>query len=163
MTRLCTVCDQPMVDGQAFNGLRQSHWDCAPGVPTPQRLFSYSRPASSDIKAEEKAPERPYRGEPRKAEKGPTSTDVRLAATVPGSRQVESRRWVETWRRSANGRTSIGLECPFCFEIVQAFVWSLPNGKRCPCGAFHGRMLSTHWVEEASSGASGEKSNVAAE
>lgn len=149
MTRLCSVCDQPMVEGQAFNGLRRAHWDCAKGSPAPEPIFARPQPAITVSKLSlEKAPEGLSRGEPRKPELGPTGTDVRLAATVPGSRQIESRRWVETWRSSANGRTSIGLECPFCFEIVRAFVWSLPNGKRCPCGAFHGRFQSTHWQEE---------------
>lgn len=149
MTRLCTVCDQPMVAGQAFNGLRQAHWVCAPGNPAPEPIYARPQPTTTAAKVSVyKAPERLLRGEPRKPEKGPTATDVRLAATVPGSRKIESRPWVETWRSSANGKTSIGLECPFCFEIVRAFVWSLPNGKRCPCGAFHGRLQSTHWVDE---------------
>jgi hypothetical protein len=26
---LCSVCDQPMMPGQAFNGLKKAHWDCA--------------------------------------------------------------------------------------------------------------------------------------
>lgn len=24
----CPGCDKPMIDGQAFNGLLQCHWDC---------------------------------------------------------------------------------------------------------------------------------------
>lgn len=149
MTRLCTICDQPMVEGQAFNGLRRAHWDCAKGAPVPERITARSQPATIAEKlSEDKAPERLPRGEPRKPEKGPTGTDVRSAASVPGSRQIESRPWVATWRSTENGKTSIGLECPFCFEIVRAYVWSLPNGKRCPCGAFHGRVQSTHWQED---------------
>lgn len=27
---LCSVCDQPMLDGQALNGLAKTHWDCKP-------------------------------------------------------------------------------------------------------------------------------------
>ncbi|WP_162892738.1 hypothetical protein [Pseudomonas savastanoi] len=68
-----------------------------------------------------------------------------MAAMNENARQVESRRWMQAWRQPENGRTSIGLECPFCLEVVKAYVWSLPNGKRCPCGAFHGRFMSTHW------------------
>lgn len=30
---LCTICNDPMVEGQAFHGIRQSHWDCAQRVP----------------------------------------------------------------------------------------------------------------------------------
>lgn len=149
MTRLCTICDDPMLPGQAFNGLRGAHWDCAQGSPVPEPIFARPKPATTSEKlSEAKAPEGLSRGEPRKPEKGPTGRDVHLAATVPGARQIETRRWVETWRSSANGRTSIGLECPFCFEIVRAYVWSLPNGKRCTCGAFHGRLQSTHWRDE---------------
>jgi hypothetical protein len=89
----------------------------------------------------------PNRPAPRLPERGPTGKDVSLAAQNPEARQVESRRWYEKWRHSVNGKTSIGLECPFCYEVIQAFVWSLPNGKRCTCGAFHGRLQSTHWRE----------------
>lgn len=28
MTLLCPGCQQPMVDGQVFNGLLKCHWDC---------------------------------------------------------------------------------------------------------------------------------------
>lgn len=31
--RLCSICDDPMVEGQAFHGVRQAHWDCAQRVP----------------------------------------------------------------------------------------------------------------------------------
>jgi hypothetical protein len=28
---LCSICEFPMVPGQAFNGLKKAHWTCAPG------------------------------------------------------------------------------------------------------------------------------------
>ena len=28
MAANCPGCEQPMIDGQAFNGLLQCHWDC---------------------------------------------------------------------------------------------------------------------------------------
>lgn len=40
--------------------------------------------------------------------------------------------------RSAMGRNSIVLVCPFCLHPVKAYVWSLcGSGKRCACGAMH--------------------------
>ena len=145
--RLCTVCDQPMLPGQAFNGLKGSHWNCAPTVrfERPEPFFRVIDKAPAPVS--EKVVSDHNRPAPRLPEKGPTSKDIRLAAQNPEARQIESRRGYEMWRRPVNGKTSIGLECPFCYTIVQAFVWSLPNGKRCPCGAFHGRLLSTHWRE----------------
>lgn len=147
--QLCSICDDPMVEGQAFHGIRRSHWVCAQReTPEPvQTIFSVVHPAPVMSPAPAVDPrttcaERPA---PRSPERGPTSADVRLAAMNENARQVESRPWAQVWRRPENGRTSIGLECPFCFEVVKAYVWSLPNGKRCPCGAFHGRLSSTHW------------------
>lgn len=137
---ICGVCDQPMIPGQAFNGLKGTHWSCSPGGLTPK-----PRPRLKvDEMTETKDTNRPA---PRAPERGPTANDVALAMQNPEARQIESRRWVEKWRSPENGKTCIGLECPFCFEVVKAYVWSLPNGKRCTCGAFHGRMQSTHWSE----------------
>lgn len=146
--RLCTVCDQPMLPGQAFNGLKGSHWDCSPGTPSPGPLGRLLTKAPAPVSTKQ-APAAPVvdRPAPRAAERGPTAADARIAAQNPEARQVESRPWIEVSRRPENGKTSIGLECPFCYAIVQAFVWSLPNGKRCTCGAFHGRLHSTHWRE----------------
>jgi len=142
---LCTVCDEPMVDGQAFNGLKRAHWDCAPGEPKATSILSSFVPMPSALVPPDVA-RKVDRPAPRAPEKGPTSENVRLASQFEDARKVESRPWVETWRRPVNGKSSIGLECPFCFEIIQAFVWSLPNGKRCTCGALHGRERSTHWA-----------------
>lgn len=148
---LCTVCNNPMVEGQAFNGMRRAHWDCAEGSPFPTSLFG------RQVHKSELAPEKENIGPtapldrptPRMPEVGPTSADVRRAQMDATARQVESRQWVEVSRSPENGKTRIGLECPFCYAIVRAYVWSLPNGKRCECGAYHGRTLSTHWSEVA--------------
>lgn len=147
--RLCTVCDGPMLPGQAFNGLKRSHWDCSPNVTIerPESLSRVADKAPAPASASAKVLSDPNRLAPRLPEPGPTGKDVNLAAQDPEARQVETRRWYEKWRNSVNGKTSIGLECPFCYEVIKAFVWSLPNGKRCPCGAFHGRLQSTHWRE----------------
>lgn len=148
-TSLCTVCNNPMVEGQAFNGMRRAHWDCAEGSPLLTSLFNRRAPESQlaldKVKAGINAPiDRPA---PRVPEPGPTSADVRRAGMSEAARQVESRRWIEVSRSPENGKTRIGLECPFCYAIVRAYVWSLPNGKRCECGAYHGRALSTHWSQ----------------
>jgi hypothetical protein len=43
--------------------------------------------------------------------------------------------------RTAHGRSSIDIECPFCSTVSQAFLWSLAGGgKVCvnkACGAKH--------------------------
>ena len=159
--RLCSICDDPMVEGQAFHGIRQAHWDCAQQVPAespPKHSNVHASPeASVDLRHA-----RGERPQPRMPERGPTTADVRIAAMDKTARQVESRQWAEVWRTPENGRTCIGLECPFCFEVVKAYVWSLPNGKRCLCGAFHGRYMSTHWLQEESSGDAPFIANLAA-
>ena len=35
---LCSVCDQPMITGQAFNGLTKAHWTCDPAKPAQRSL-----------------------------------------------------------------------------------------------------------------------------
>lgn len=146
---LCTICDDPMVVGQAFHGIRRSHWDCAQREPREpvQNIFSIVHPGleMSLAPAVDQIATCAERPAPQSSVRGPTTADIRLASMNENSRQVESRPWAQVWRSPENGRTCIGLECPFCFEVVKAYVWSLPNGKRCPCGAFHGRLLSTHW------------------
>ena len=50
----------------------------------------------------------------------------------------ESRLWTTEYERSAPGRTAIGIRCPFCDVVVEAYVWSLAgSGKLCDCGAKH--------------------------
>jgi len=142
--RICGVCDQPMLPGQAFNGLKGTHWGCSPGGLTPS---SRPRPKVDESRVTKEASQDLNRPAPRAPEKGPTGNDVALAMRDPEARQIESRQWVEKWRHALNGKSSIGLECPFCYEVVRAYLWSLPNGKRCTCGAFHGRLQSTHWRE----------------
>ena len=45
---------------------------------------------------------------------------------------------------SRMGRSSIDIICPFCGGTTTAFLWSLPNGKRCEigCGAIFGRFTA---------------------
>jgi len=143
----CSVCNQPMVEGQAFNGLKRSHWDCSPHPVYAEPARRPLREEPEHVDVESSAPSVNDRPPARLSEPGPTSADVRKAAMDPEARQIETRRWVEVSRNAINGRTSIGLECPFCYAVVKAYVWSLPNGKRCPCGAYHGRLLSTHWSQ----------------
>lgn len=57
---------------------------------------------------------------------------------VPESKTTKPYRhfnWV-----SEAGRTRCEIECPFCGEVVTAYLWSLAGkGKRCPkCKALHG-------------------------
>lgn len=42
-------------------------------------------------------------------------------------------------RRSEMGRSTVDIECPFCKDVVTAYLWSLAgSGKRCTCGAKFG-------------------------
>ena len=50
----------------------------------------------------------------------------------------EQRQYRVISERSAFGRSSLDIECPFCSEVVTAYKWSLAGGgKKCPCGAKH--------------------------
>lgn len=41
--------------------------------------------------------------------------------------------------RSAMGRSTVIITCPFCHADIEAYAWSLAgSGKRCTCGALHG-------------------------
>lgn len=56
----------------------------------------------------------------------------------------EVREYTITAERSAFGRSTIDIRCPFCSQITTAYVWSLAgSGKRCEtrsCRAlFNGR------------------------
>lgn len=45
---------------------------------------------------------------------------------------VEVREYTVVGERSAFGRSSIDIRCPFCGRVSEAFVWSLAgSGKRC--------------------------------
>lgn len=57
------------------------------------------------------------------------------------------REYVIVRERSAFGRSTVDIQCPFCGQVVQAYVWSLAgSGKRCTnpaCRAlFGGRGLA---------------------
>lgn len=92
---LCSICNNPMVEGQAFNGMRRSHWDCAPSAPL--ESLPFRRPPPERSLAPESVAVQPLapvdRSAPLQPERGPTVTDVRLAAMNPEARQVESKRW----------------------------------------------------------------------
>ncbi len=42
------------------------------------------------------------------------------------------------------GRSYIRITCPFCGATVTAYIWSLPSGKRCTCGAMHDNYGRTY-------------------
>lgn len=53
--------------------------------------------------------------------------------------EVEEKPYKVIDRWSRHGRTTIGIECPFCLSYIRAYVWSLcGGGKRCGCGALFG-------------------------
>lgn len=60
--------------------------------------------------------------------------------SVPESEYTRPHRSYDLVRE--NGRTRIKIACPFCGEVVTAYLWSLAGGgKRCPgCGALHGHQ-----------------------
>jgi hypothetical protein len=66
--------------------------------------------------------------------------------------KVERRQHQVGARKSAIGRSSVLITCPFCGAVVEAFTWSLAgSGKRCTCGALHGpRGTSMGWKTDDS-------------
>lgn len=57
-----------------------------------------------------------------------------VAALDPNERRDHQR-----WRgRSAMGRSTDIIDCPFCQQGTEVYVWSLAGrGKKCECGALH--------------------------
>lgn len=73
--------------------------------------------------------------------KGPTWDQIH----APGSNKIEHRPSGGYFnKRTQMGKTRIDLRCPFCNSVVTAYLWSLPNGKRCDCGAMAGRDGTFH-------------------
>src|SRR4030095_4133943 len=56
---------------------------------------------------------------------------------------IESRTYFSDHYRSAFGKSSIVITCPFCGDKVKAYLWSLAGtGKKCVCGAIHNHYRS---------------------
>ena len=50
---------------------------------------------------------------------------------------------------SEHGKSTVDIDCPFCGDTVQAFIWSLRGcGKRCGCGALFGAFGSAYKLGE---------------
>lgn len=60
---------------------------------------------------------------------------------------VEDREFAIISSRSAHGRSTVTISCPFCSASVVAYTWSLAGGgKRCGCGALFGSTgVARHW------------------
>lgn len=146
---LCRVCNQPMLEGQALNGMKRTHWDCSSAMPVENPIRQLKARLGGESKPQS-AGEKPARtdGPTRAYEKGPTWDQIAHFEAGVIERKIECRQWQSLGRISENGRTRIQLQCPFCSNVVEAYVWSLGNGKRCTCGAMHGRLGSHHWQEE---------------
>jgi hypothetical protein len=53
--------------------------------------------------------------------------------------QVERRRHEQRPGRSAMGKSTVIVTCPFCHADIEAYAWSMAGrGKRCTCGVLHG-------------------------
>jgi hypothetical protein len=72
--------------------------------------------------------------------KGPTWGQIHAS----GANNIESRPGSFLRQHRVFGRTSVDLKCPFCKATITAYVWSLPNGKRCDCGAMTGSNGDFH-------------------
>lgn len=58
---------------------------------------------------------------------------------MPNITYPDARRHETANPRSAMGRSTIDIRCPFCCQWVTAYIWSLAgSGKLCQCGAKHG-------------------------
>ncbi len=67
----------------------------------------------------------------------------------------EVRDYTVVGERSAMGRSTVDIRCPFCRSVTTAYKWSLAgSGKRCEgygCGAlFDGRGKAASFVTAAS-------------
>lgn len=61
---------------------------------------------------------------------------------------VENRAYKVIGWRPQMGRSTARMLCPFCDGELIAYLWSLPNGKRCQCGAIlFGRGLAYHFKD----------------
>lgn len=73
----------------------------------------------------------------------------RVKWSTPGE-LVEEAQNTQREGRSAMGKSTVIVTCPFCHRDVEAYKWSLAGGgKRCSCGALHGwlggsRRLKPH-------------------
>lgn len=55
--------------------------------------------------------------------------------------------------RSAVGKSTVIVTCPFCGADIEAYKWSLAGGgKRCTCGALHGWLGGSRRWKPKSSG-----------
>jgi hypothetical protein len=66
--------------------------------------------------------------------------------------QVERRRHEQRPGRSAMGKSTVIVTCPFCHADIEAYAWSMAGrGKRCTCGVLHGwGGLSLGWKTDDS-------------
>jgi hypothetical protein len=77
---------------------------------------------------------------------------IRWQDCTAGANNVEQARWTcDGDHPQANGRTYTNIRCPFCSADTRAYLWSLAaSGKRCSCGALHGRFgQSYRWAPGA--------------
>ena len=63
--------------------------------------------------------------------------------------EVETRDFAIEGGRSAPGRSTVVILCPYCNAHVTAYLWSLAGGgKRCECGALFGSTGNAYqWRE----------------
>jgi hypothetical protein len=58
---------------------------------------------------------------------------------------MSTRTYEVLYERAEFGRSVVGIRCPYCGAVTEAYVWSLAgSGKRCACGAVH------HWLHQTS-------------
>lgn len=83
--------------------------------------------------------------------KGPRPKGPRFVDVKPGV--TEQREWKAAYYDDqANGKTAVGIVCPFCETVVRAATWSLAGGgKRCTgddCYALFGSSGAAYdWVK----------------
>lgn len=70
-----------------------------------------------------------------------------LVRWLDDAEKVERRQYQMRDGRSAMGRSTVFITCPFCHDEIEAYSWSLAGGgKRCTCGALHGPGgMTTGW------------------
>lgn len=130
---LCSVCRDPMVPGQAFNGLAKSHWACAPGKHfksiSPVEFISKAALSTPSIKDEK-----------------PATVDEEIRFS-----------WIEQYLRESKERTVDVLDSDFvCGYVIAhkagAAIQQL-GAPRCPqLGKDMGRMFRLMRLDRSPTG-----------
>ena len=89
----CGVCEQPMLPGQALNGITRTHWECKPPLPNPACVPSVKKPVNRGIKS----------------------------PTAPSAEVLKRFDWIEDWLRTTHAGAEVDvLDTAFVLAYIEA-------------------------------------------